>query len=197
MVKRFFDFTVACLGLLILSPVLLIAALVIKLTSLGPVFFCQERVGRYGKKFKLVKFRTMVNGAENKGTGPVTIYGDPRVTRIGEFLRRWKLDEIPTLWNVVKGEMSLVGPRPTVKMDVEKMDDKQRYRHSVLPGLTGLAQINGNTSLNWPERIKYDLEYIKKRSLMLDLVIIIKTIIIIITRDIETHPKGNTEWQEK
>ncbi len=139
----------------------------------------------------------MVNGAENKGTGPVTIYGDPRVTRIGEFLRRWKLDEIPTLWNVVKGEMSLVGPRPTVKMDVEKMDDKQRYRHSVLPGLTGLAQINGNTSLNWPERIKYDLEYIKKRSLMLDLVIIIKTIIIIITRDIETHPKGNTEWQEK
>ena len=195
--KRFFDFTVACLGLLILSPVLLIAALVIKLTSLGPVFFCQERVGRYGKKFKLVKFRTMVNGAENKGTGPVTIYGDPRVTRIGEFLRRWKLDEIPTLWNVVKGEMSLVGPRPTVKMDVEKMDDKQRYRHSVLPGLTGLAQINGNTSLNWPERIKYDLEYIKKRSLMLDLVIIIKTIIIIITRDIETHPKGNTEWQEK
>ena len=194
--KRFFDFTFACVGLLILSPVLFIVSLGIKLTSFGPVFFCQERVGKDEKGFRLVKFRTMANNAETKGTGTVTIAGDPRITSIGNFLRKWKLDEVPTLWNVLKGDMSLVGPRPTVNMDVEKMDDRQRYRHSVLPGLTGLAQINGNTSLDWPERIEYDLEYVNKRSLIKDFVIITKTIILIFTGDIETHPRGNTEWEK-
>ena len=137
----------------------------------------------------------MVNNAENRGTGTVTIAKDPRVTPIGNFLRKWKLDEVPTLWNVLKGDMSLVGPRPTVKMDVEKMNTKQRYRHSVLPGLTGLAQINGNTSLDWPKRIKYDIEYIENRRFILDIIIILRTILLILSRNIETHPSRDTEWE--
>ena len=124
--KRFFDFTVACLGLLILSPVLFIASLVIKLSSSGPIFFCQGRVGRAGKKFKLVKFRTMVNNAENQGTGPVTVAEDPRITPSGKFLRKWKLDEILTLWNVLKGDMSFVGPRPDVPGYANKLEGESR-----------------------------------------------------------------------
>jgi len=194
--KRLFDFTFAILGLTILFPILIILSLLIIITSSGVVLYSQKRVGKQGRLFTLYKFRTMVHNADTMSGGSITVENDDRITAIGKLLRRWKLDELPTLWNVLKGDMSFVGPRPTVKMDVEKMDEKQRYRHSVLPGLTGLAQINGNTSLNWPERIKYDLEYVRKRSCIFDLKIIFRTIMLIIKSDIQTHPKGKNEWED-
>ena len=191
-VKRFFDFTVACLGLLIFSPVLFIVSLVIKLTSVGPVFFCQERVGRYGKIFKLVKFRTMVTNAENKGTGPVTISGDPRITSIGKFLRKWKLDEIPTLWNVLKGDMSFVGPRPDVPGYADKLVGESRRVLEMRPGITGPATLkysneeklfaevenpkNYNDEVIFPDKVKINLEYMDNWSLWTDIKIIFKTI---------------------
>lgn len=190
--KRFFDFAVAFLGLLILSPVLFIASLVIKLTYFGPVFFCQERVGRDGKKFKLVKFRTMVNNAENKGTGPVTIAEDPRITPIGKFLRKWKLDEIPTLWNVLKGNMSFVGPRPDVPGYADKLKGESRRILEMRPGITGpatlkysneeklLAEADNprkyNDEVIFPDKVKINIKYMDNWSLWKDIKIIFKTI---------------------
>jgi len=190
--KRFFDFTVACLGLLILSPVLFIAALVLKLNSSGPSFFCQERVGRDGKKFKLVKFRTMVNNAENQGTGPVTIAEDPRITPSGKFLRRWKLDEIPTLWNVLKGDMSFVGPRPDVPGYADKLKGNERRLLELRPGITGPATlkyaneeqllagvdnpIKYNDDVIFPDKVRINLDYMNNLSMWTDIKIIFKTI---------------------
>ena len=190
--KRFFDFTVAFLGLLILSPVLFIVSLIVKITSSGPVFFCQERVGRDGKKFKLVKFRTMVNDAENKGTGPVTIAEDPRITPIGKYFRRWKLDEIPTLWNVLKGDMSFVGPRPDVPGYADKLEGESRRILEMRPGITGpatlkysseeklLAEVSNpkkyNDEVIFPDKLQINLEYMDNWSLWKDIKIIFKTI---------------------
>jgi lipopolysaccharide/colanic/teichoic acid biosynthesis glycosyltransferase len=193
--KRLFDICGALLGLVLLSPVFLLAALLIKLNSRGPVFFTQERIGWRGAAFRLYKFRTMNVGAESAGT--VSLKHDPRVFRGGNFLRKFKLDELPQLLNVLNGTMSLVGPRPTVREDYERMDAEQRRRNLVRPGLTGLAQINGNTGLSWPQRIKYDLLYVEEHNPLLDIGIMAETVWLIFRNRVETHPVGDDEWADE
>jgi len=169
------DVVVAGLLLAIASPLLALAALAIRLESRGPVFYRQRRVGRHGEPFELWKLRTMVPGAESMGDGIYVIQGDPRITRVGRLLRRFSLDELPNLVNVLKGELALVGPRPTVQEQVDRYTDRQRRRLEVKPGITGWAQINGRTSLPWPERIELDVWYVEHRSLRLDLRILLRT----------------------
>jgi lipopolysaccharide/colanic/teichoic acid biosynthesis glycosyltransferase len=167
---------VASLGLVVAAPVLAIAAILIKLESRGPVFYRQRRVGRGGAPFELWKLRTMVPGAETMGAGIYVVEGDPRITRTGRLLRRLSLDELPNLVNVLRGEMAIVGPRPTVQEQVERYTERQRRRLEVRPGITGWAQINGRTSLPWPERIELDVWYVEHRSLRLDLKILARTV---------------------
>ncbi|HMJ95172.1 MAG TPA: sugar transferase [Thermoleophilaceae bacterium] len=172
---RVLDIVLAALLLAVTSPLLALAALAIRLESRGPVFYRQLRVGRDGRLFELWKLRTMVPGAESMGAGIYVLEGDPRITRTGRLLRRFSLDELPNLVNVLRGEMSIVGPRPTVQEQVDRYTDRQRRRLEVRPGITGWAQINGRTSLPWPERIELDVWYVEHRSLRLDLRILART----------------------
>jgi lipopolysaccharide/colanic/teichoic acid biosynthesis glycosyltransferase len=157
------------------SPVLGLAALVVKLGDGGPVLYRQRRVGRAGDEFELLKLRTMVVGAEKLGAGYAVEKGDPRITRAGRILRRLSIDELPQLWNVLRGEMSLIGPRPTLRYQVERYDERQRRRLDVRPGLTGWAQIHGRAELPWEERIELDLWYVEHRSPWVDLKILART----------------------
>jgi lipopolysaccharide/colanic/teichoic acid biosynthesis glycosyltransferase len=174
-VSRVLDAVLAAALLLITSPLLALAALAIRLESRGPVFYRQLRVGRDGEQFELWKLRTMVPGAETMGAGIYVLEGDARITRVGRLLRRFSLDELPNLVNVLRGEMAIVGPRPTVREQVDRYTDRQRRRLEVKPGITGWAQINGRTSLPWPERIELDVWYVEHRSLRLDLRILART----------------------
>ncbi len=174
-IKRIIDFFGALIGLILLSPLFLIVAILIKLDSSGPIFFKYERIGKDGKTFKPLKFRTMKEGAIKEGLGYNVAENDERITRIGRFLRRYGIDEFPQLINVLKGEMSLVGPRPTFRYQVEKYNDFQKKRLLVKPGLTSFALIRGRNLLSWEERIKYDVWYIENWSLWLDLRILLKT----------------------
>jgi len=173
--SRALDLVVASLVLAVASPLLALAALLIKLESRGPVFYRQRRVGRHGQAFQLWKLRTMVPGAETMGAGIYVVEGDPRITRVGRSLRRFSLDELPNLVNVLRGEMAIVGPRPTVQEQVDRYTERQRRRLEVRPGITGWAQINGRTSLPWPERIELDVWYVEHRSLWLDVRILART----------------------
>ncbi len=157
------------------SPVLALAALAVKLTSPGPVLYRQVRVGKDGVDFELLKLRTMVVGAEMQGAGLAVNRGDPRITAVGGVLRRLSLDELPQLWNVVRGEMSVVGPRPTLRYQVEKYTPHQRRRLEVKPGITGWAQVHGRAALPWDERIELDVWYVEHRSPLLDLTILART----------------------
>lgn len=179
--KRAFDILCSLGGLLALSPVLLTFCLLIKLEDGGPVFYIHPRVGRDGKLFPFFKFRTMSVGADRSGYEISA--EDPKITRIGAFLRRWSLDEVPQLLNVLRGEMSLIGPRPTLAYQVEQYTDRQRGRLAVRPGLTGLAQVKGRNSLTWPERIELDLYYIEHYSLGLDLQILARTFRAVVNPD--------------
>jgi lipopolysaccharide/colanic/teichoic acid biosynthesis glycosyltransferase len=179
--SRALDLVVASLGLALTGPLLAVAALLIKLESRGPVFYRQRRVGLGGRPFELWKLRTMVPGAESMGAGIYVVEGDARITRVGRRLRRFSLDELPNLVNVLKGEMAIVGPRPTVQEQVDRYTDRQRRRLEVKPGITGWAQINGRTSLPWPERIELDVWYVEHRSLSLDLRILAKTVRLLAT----------------
>jgi len=174
-VSRALDVVVSATLLVLTSPLLAVAALAVRLESRGPVFYRQRRVGRGGEPFELWKLRTMVPGAESMGAGLYVLEGDPRITRTGRLLRRFSLDELPNLVNVLRGDMALVGPRPTVQEQVDRYTDRQRRRLDVKPGITGWAQINGRTSLPWPERIELDVWYVENRSLRLDLRILLKT----------------------
>jgi lipopolysaccharide/colanic/teichoic acid biosynthesis glycosyltransferase len=174
-VTRPLDLVLAALLLLVASPLLLIAALAIKLESRGPVFYRQRRVGRHGEPFELWKLRTMVPGAEAMGAGIYIVPGDSRITRVGRLLRRFSLDELPNLINVISGEMAIVGPRPTIQEQVDRYTERQRRRLEVKPGITGWAQVNGRTSLPWPDRIELDVWYVDHRSLRLDLRILART----------------------
>jgi lipopolysaccharide/colanic/teichoic acid biosynthesis glycosyltransferase len=178
---RTFDISVALLALLLLSPVLLIAAIAIKLGSRGPVIYRQRRVGRGGEEFELLKLRTMVQGSDPVGVGTVVERDDPRVTAAGRFLRRTSLDEIPNLVNVLRGEMAIVGPRPTIPAQVNDYSPRQRRRHEVRPGLTGWAQVQGRAGIPWEERIELDVEYVERRGLVLDLRILVKTAGLLVT----------------
>jgi lipopolysaccharide/colanic/teichoic acid biosynthesis glycosyltransferase len=172
---RAVDVLIAGGVLVLLSPLLAVVALWIKLDSRGPVFYRQERVGRGETTFMLVKLRTMRPGSDPVGVGTVVERADPRVTRIGHWLRRFSIDEVPNLINVLRGEMRIVGPRPTIPSQVELFSDRQRRRHDVRPGMTGWAQINGRVGLGWGERIELDLWYVDHRSLRLDLKILATT----------------------
>jgi lipopolysaccharide/colanic/teichoic acid biosynthesis glycosyltransferase len=174
-VKRVLDLLGSGLLLVLASPVLAGAAAAIKLEDRGPVLFRQRRVGLHGTEFELLKLRTMVVGAETIGAGYAVDRGDPRITRSGRALRRLSIDELPQLWNVVRGEMSLVGPRPTLAYQVERYTPRQRRRLDVRPGITGWAQIHGRASLPWDERIELDVWYVDHRTLWLDLKILART----------------------
>ena len=173
--NRALDAVGASLGLALASPFLAASALAIKLEDRGPVLYRQQRVGQRGEEFELLKLRTMVVGAETKGAGLAVNRGDPRITKVGRLLRRLSLDELPQLWNVVRGEMSLIGPRPTLQYQVDRYTDRQRRRLEVKPGITGWAQIHGRAKLPWEERIELDVWYVEHRSPWVDLRILLRT----------------------
>ena len=173
---RALDVILAALVLVLVSPLLALAGLLIRLESRGAVFYRQRRVGLEGRPFALWKLRTMVPGAASKGAGIYVLQGDPRITRVGRHLRRLSLDELPNLVNVLRGEMAIVGPRPTVQEQVDRYTERQRLRLEVKPGITGWAQVNGRASLPWPERIELDVWYVEHRSFLLDLRILGKTV---------------------
>ena len=175
MVRRAIDIVVSSLLLVFTAPVLLIAVLAIRLTSRGPAIFRQRRCGLHGVQFDMLKLRTMVDGAEHIGAGLAVNANDSRITRVGALLRRTSLDELPNLLNVLRGDMTLVGPRPTLPAQVAQYTARQHGRLSVKPGITGWAQVNGRASLPWSERIELDLYYVEHRSLLLDLQILART----------------------
>ncbi|HOJ76468.1 MAG TPA: sugar transferase [Bacillota bacterium] len=185
-IKRIIDLGLGLVGLIIFFPVMLIVALLIKLESPGPIIYSQERISLHGKRFMLLKFRTMVQGAEDK-TGPVlATEQDPRITKVGRFLRATRLDELPQIFNIIKGDMSFVGPRPERPFFVEQFEKTvpdYYFRHFIKPGLTGLAQIAGRYSTSVEDKIRYDLLYLQKFSLLLDLQIILLTIKVILMKD--------------
>ena len=174
--KRVFDLVVAVLALAILSPLLCLIALLVKLTSRGPVFYVQERVGKDAVPFRFIKFRTMVVGAEKQGAGVLCVKDDPRVTTLGRILRRFSLDELPQLFNVLRGDMSLIGPRPGLAYQVKEYTPFQRRRLTVLPGISGWAQVNGRNAITWDERITRDVEYVERLSFTMDLQILFRTV---------------------
>lgn len=184
--KRFFDFCVAFFVLMLLSPIMIITALSVKFTSKGPIFFSQERVGMYGKSFNCYKFRSMYIDAEerkkelmkqNEADGPVfKMKNDPRITPVGRFIRKTSLDELPQLFNVLKGDMSLVGPRPAVPQEVKEYDFVSLGRLNAVPGITGLQQVSGRSDLDFKRWIELDLQYIEEQSLLTDIKILLKTV---------------------
>jgi lipopolysaccharide/colanic/teichoic acid biosynthesis glycosyltransferase len=174
-VNRLLDVLSAGLGLALASPVLAAAAIAVKLEDGAPILFRQTRVGKDGKDFELLKLRTMVVGAEHQGAGFAVDHADDRITRVGRILRKSSVDELPQLWNVVRGEMSVIGPRPTLRYQVEKYTERQRKRLDVLPGLTGWAQIHGRATLPWDERIELDVWYVEHHSPLVDLKILLRT----------------------
>ncbi len=174
--SRVLDVVIGGVGSVVTAPVVAALAVAIRLESPGHPLYTQTRVGLDGQLFQIYKLRTMVRGAEFTGAGLAIQEGDDRITRIGDFLRRYSLDELPNLWNVLRGEMSIVGPRPTLAVQVEQYTERQRGRLAVKPGITGWAQVNGRASLPWPERIELDLWYVEHRSLALDLRILARTV---------------------
>lgn len=183
LIKRIIDTVAAACGLLVLSPLMVLIALAIRLTSRGPALFRQERLGRDSATFRIFKFRTMVRGAAKMGTGMSTLADDPRLTPVGRLLRKTSLDEIPQLFNVLLGDMSLVGPRPTVPAQLEYYDDVQRRRLDMPPGITGWAMVHGRSSNPWSVRIRYDVEYVENFSLWLDFKIILRTLWLVVKRE--------------
>jgi lipopolysaccharide/colanic/teichoic acid biosynthesis glycosyltransferase len=175
MIRRLLDIVVSAFALVISAPLLALAVLAIRLESRGPAIYRQRRVGLHGAPFDVLKLRTMVDGAEHIGAGLAVNANDSRITRVGAFLRRTSLDELPNLLNVLRGEMSLIGPRPTLPAQVDQYTARQRGRLAVKPGISGWAQVNGRASLPWSERIELDLYYVEHRSLALDLKILLRT----------------------
>ncbi|MDE3024651.1 MAG: sugar transferase [Acidobacteriota bacterium] len=173
--NRAADVAVAGAALVVASPLLALAALAVKLTTPGPALYRQVRVGIGGADFELLKLRTMVVGAETQGAGFAVNRGDARITAVGRVLRRLSLDELPQLWNVVRGDMSIVGPRPTLRYQVERYTPRQMRRLEVRPGITGWAQIHGRAALPWDERIELDVWYVEHRSPLVDLEILART----------------------
>lgn len=180
MIRRAVDIVGGSFALVLTAPVMAVAMLAIRLESRGHPIYRQRRVGKDGRPFDLLKLRTMVDGAENIGAGLVINQNDPRVTRVGALLRRTSLDELPNLLNVVRGDMSFIGPRPTIPAQVAQYTERQRRRLAIKPGITGWAQVNGRTALPWSERIELDLYYIEHRSPALDARILWRTVAIVL-----------------
>ena len=173
--NRVLDVAIAGTGLVLTSPALALGALAVKLQDGGPVLYRQVRVGKDGADFELLKLRTMIVGAEKQGAGYAVDKGDTRITKAGRLLRRLSVDELPQLWNVVRGDMSVIGPRPTLRYQVDQYDERQLHRLDVKPGITGWAQIHGRASLPWAERIELDVWYVEHRSPRVDLAILART----------------------
>lgn len=173
--KRVLDLVLGAIGTVLSAPLIAALAAAIRLESPGHPVYRQTRVGKDGREFEIYKLRTMVSGAESLGAGLAIQEGDDRITRVGAFLRRYSLDELPNLWNVVRGQMSIVGPRPTVPVQVAQYTERQLGRLTVKPGITGWAQVNGRAALPWPERIELDLFYVEHQSLALDLKILARS----------------------
>lgn len=190
-IKRIVDIFISALALVILFPVFLLIAAAIKMTSPGPVLFIQERVGKDGVPFRMYKFRSMRKGSEKLTHGRYITSDDEHITRLGKFLRRWALDELPQLANVLKGDMSIVGPRPTLAYQVVKYNDYQRRRLNVKPGITGWAQVNGRNMLSWPERMDYDIWYADNWKFLLDMKIILKTAGALLKREFSFAAEGS------
>ncbi len=180
MIRRAIDIVVSSAILLFATPLLALAAIAIRLESPGPVIYRQRRSGLRGHEFDVLKLRTMVDGAEHIGAGLAVNENDARITRVGAVLRRTSLDELPNLVNVLRGEMSLIGPRPTLPVQVEQYSERERGRLAVKPGITGWAQVNGRASLPWAERIELDLYYIEHRSPALDARILWRTLAMVL-----------------
>jgi lipopolysaccharide/colanic/teichoic acid biosynthesis glycosyltransferase len=174
-VNRAADVAIAALGLVLTGPLLAAAALAIKLEDGGPILYRQKRVGKDGRDFEILKLRSMVVGAESKGAGLAVNRGDERITRVGRVARRTSVDELPQLWNVLRADMSVIGPRPTVRAQVDRYTVRQRRRLEVRPGLTGWAQVHGRAALPWDERIELDVWYVEHRSPAVDLRILLRT----------------------
>lgn len=180
--KRFFDIVICSIAIIVLTPLWIIVAIAIKCDSKGPVFFAQERRTKNGRVFKMYKFRSMVVNAESMGAGLFNYENDPRVTKVGRFLRNTSIDELPQLWNVIKGDLSIVGPRPCVKYelgDFDTLNKKYKKRFEVRAGITGLAQVKGRNENSWEEKVTYDNQYIdefKKQGLWLDIKILFSTV---------------------
>ncbi|MCK4257781.1 MAG: sugar transferase [Halanaerobiales bacterium] len=199
-IKCLLDFILDLVGVIVISPLLLIIALLIKIESKGPVFFLQDRLGQNGKMFKIFKFRTMVNGAINMGSGLRTDEGDPRITKIGNILRKTSLDEIPQIINILKGEMSIIGPRPPVPYHprrYEEYTNEQKRRFTVKPGISGYAQIILRNSSTWDERIELDLEYVERMSIVFDLYISFMSVWVVLKRKNVYASQKSTEASEK
>jgi undecaprenyl phosphate N,N'-diacetylbacillosamine 1-phosphate transferase len=190
--KRFFDLLVVLIAIILLFPVFLISFLIVLISDGLPIFYSQKRVGLDGKFCNLYKFRSMKKGSDKFGS--TTFINDNRIFYGGNFLRKYKIDELPQLINVLRGEMSIVGPRPTVLEDYSKMTKEQKKRNDAVPGLTGLAQISGNTFLTWRERIILDLEYIERQSFIYDLQIMFKTFVMIVSNKIDSETNDEGEW---
>jgi lipopolysaccharide/colanic/teichoic acid biosynthesis glycosyltransferase len=186
-VSRVLDLVIATVALVVTAPLLAIAAIAIKLDSRGPVLYLARRVGRDGEQFDLYKLRTMHTGNDPVGVGTPVFADDPRVTRIGAFLRRFSLDELPNLVNVIRGEMAVVGPRPTLAAQVADYTPRQRRRLEVKPGITGWAQVNGRAGIPWDERIELDVWYVEHRSIGLDLKILARTTRLLVTGQVHPH----------
>ena len=183
MIRRAIDIVVSLIGLVVTAPVVLVAMLIIRLESHGHPIYKQLRIGKDGVPFDMLKLRTMVSGAEHMGAGMAVNEGDTRITRTGKFLRRWSIDELPNFVNVLRGDMSLIGPRPTIQGQVAQYTERQRGRLAIRPGLTGWAQIHGRTALPWDQRIELDLWYIEHRKLKTDLVIVWQTVRMLVNGD--------------
>ena len=179
--SKILNILIAAVALTLLAPFLAIAAIAIKIGSRGPVFYRQCRVGKDGREFEMLKLRTMALGSDPVGVGTVVARDDPRVTRAGRLLRRTSLDEVPNLVNVLRGEMAIVGPRPTIPVQVDDYTPFQRRRHEVLPGITGWAQVQGRAGIPWEERIELDVWYVDHRTIALDLRILAKTAALLVT----------------
>lgn len=183
-IKRVCDFVIAGFGVVAISPILILTALAVRLESRGPIIFRQERLGYKGKTFKIYKFRSMVVGAEKTGSGVYSFKGDSRITRVGRFIRATSIDELPQLFNILKGDMSLIGPRPALTYHpwpLEQYTKHQRRMFDVLPGVTGWAQVNGRKEVPWPERIELNVEYVDRYSFAMDMKILWMTIYKVIT----------------
>ena len=192
--KRILDLLLAAVSAVLSAPAIAILAVAIRLESPGHPIYRQTRVGKDGEEFQIYKLRTMVAGAESIGAGLAIQEGDDRITRLGAFVRRYSLDELPNLYNVLRGEMAIVGPRPTVPVQVQQYSERQRGRLSVKPGITGWAQVNGRASLPWDERIELDLWYVEHRSLALDLKILARSLRLVASgRGLYKGEKGG--WQ--
>jgi lipopolysaccharide/colanic/teichoic acid biosynthesis glycosyltransferase len=196
LIKRLFDITGSVFGILIFFPVMVVIAILIKCTSKGPIFFAQDRIGLNGKNFKMLKFRTMFNNSEKKGTGLYIFENDTRITKLGFLIRRLSFDELPQFFNVLIGSMSLVGPRPPVTYELgdwSSFTPTMKKRFNVKPGITGFAQISGRNSLEWDRKIAYDLFYIKefkRLGIFFDIYIIIKSFKVVISgKDILENKK--------